>query len=92
MAPLLGPTSGSVARISEDALVVDGHALGFDYAVSFRFAEHASAWFWRVTVANRGTSPRDVDVVWTFDPALATYGAVRTNELSSNSLSVAIGP
>lgn len=80
VAPLLGPTSGSTARIADNALVVEGHALGFDYAVTFRFAEHASAWFWQVTVANRGASLRDVDVVWTSDPALSTYGAVRTNE------------
>ena len=42
--------------------------------VALRLAEQRAAWFWHVTVTNRGSAPAEVDLVHVQDVALAPFG------------------
>ena len=48
--------------------------------LGLRLAERETAWFWHVAVTNRGPAPTEVDLVHVQDVALASLGAVRSNE------------
>jgi CRISPR-associated protein Csx3 len=78
--PLLGPASPSVVTWSDHGPVAAGEWEGLRYAVDFRLAEGAPAWFWHVSVESACAAEVVVDVVLTHDPGLAPYDAIRTNE------------
>ncbi|GGL45385.1 hypothetical protein H9L10_14125 [Phycicoccus endophyticus] len=85
--PLLGPGSGASVEHGEDELRWRGSWRGLHWSVRLVLGvggepdavEHAS-WRWEVLVENAGTTPVEVDVVLTHDPALAEPAAVRMNE------------
>ncbi len=89
--PLLGPGSGAVVSTGDGVVHLHGSWSGLDWTVAFRpgsgdadgrgasEARHAS-WSWDVEVVNTGDRELVVDVVLTHDPALASPGAVATNE------------
>ena len=79
--PLLGP--GSPTRGSctaTDRWVGSGMWNGMRYTLSLTMAKGEPAWFWHVHVANRGTSPLTVDLVYAQDIGLAPYAMARLNE------------
>lgn len=78
--PLLGPASPSTVTWTADGPTASGEWEGLRYAVTFRLASAAPAWFWHVVVENTAATQAVVDVVLTHDPGLAPYGAVRNNE------------
>ncbi|SDP41980.1 Cellobiose phosphorylase [Pedococcus dokdonensis] len=78
--PLLGPSSRSVVTWSEAGPVARGEWQGLRYAVWFRLADAAPAWFWHVEVENTGGAEVEVDVVLAHDPGLAPYDGLRVNE------------
>jgi CRISPR-associated protein Csx3 len=78
--PLLGPSSPSTVDWSAEGPIASGEWEGLRYAVSFRLADAARAWFWHLVVENTGTSEVVLDAVLAHDPGLAPYGAVRNNE------------
>jgi CRISPR-associated protein Csx3 len=78
--PLLGPGSPSSVAWTDAGPVVAGAWEGLEYLAAFALADDAPRWTWTVEVSNTGGTDATVDVVHTFDPALAPYGAVRTNE------------
>lgn len=78
--PLLGPAGPSRVTWDGQGPVATGEWEGLRYAVSFRLAEGAPAWFWHVGVENGREGDVVVDVVMTHDPGLAPYAAIRTNE------------
>ena len=80
LTPLLGPGSPSSVAWTEAGPVVSGSWEGLEYLAAFALADDGPRWSWTVDVFNAGGTDATVDVVHTFDPALAPYGAVRTNE------------
>ncbi len=77
---LVGQSSPSVVTWSESGPGLSGNWNGLSYRVSFRLAEDQAAWFWHVAVMNAGAEAAEVDLVFAQDVALASPGAVRTNE------------
>ncbi|MDF2145583.1 cellobiose phosphorylase [Knoellia sp. p5-6-4] len=78
--PLLGPESPSRVDWSAEGPVVRGVWGGLRYAAAFRLDQSSPRWSWCVEVENSTGVETTVDVVHTFDPALAPWRAVRTNE------------
>ncbi|MBM6401169.1 cellobiose phosphorylase [Phycicoccus sonneratiae] len=82
--PLLGPASGGVVHGGDGVVGLRGTWEGLDWSVALRAGTSSGddhvAWRWEVEVENATGRGLDVDVVLTHDPALATPGAVRTNE------------
>lgn len=91
--PLLGPASGGVVESGDGFVRVHGTWSGLEWSATFRAgadrpasadeaetdAPHAS-WRWEVEVENTTDRELVIDVVTTHDPALASPGAVATNE------------
>lgn len=75
---LLGPRSPT--RFSPHALSGAGEWHGIRYTVALVLSESAPAWFWHVNVENTGNTPRELDLIYAQDIALAPYGTVRLNE------------
>jgi cellobiose phosphorylase len=78
--PLLGPRSPGRVELSPTGLSLRGEWVGLRFAVSLVLAREAPAWFWHVTLENRGRTAERVDLVHVQDLALTDYGAVRRNE------------
>jgi cellobiose phosphorylase len=78
--PLLGPRSPLAVHLDAHGLRATGCWQGIGIALSLILADTAPAWFWRVTLDNRGEAAVTVDLVYTHDVALAHYGAIRMNE------------
>ncbi len=78
--PLLGPCSPGRFHVNEKEYVSQGDWSGLGFRCELRLAATAPAWFWLVTIENRGTAPVTVDLIHTQDLALAPYGAIRLNE------------
>ena len=57
-----------------------GEWQGLAWRLQLRLAAERSAWFWQLQVENRGTAAVQIDAVLAQDVALASPGAVRTNE------------
>ena len=57
-----------------------GEWQGLAWRLQLRLAEKRSAWFWQLQVENRGAAAVQIDAVLVQDVALASPGAVRTNE------------
>jgi CRISPR-associated protein Csx3 len=77
---LLGPGSPSTVGLTAAGPLVTGRWQELEYQVRFRLAEAVPAWYWHVSVTNRGADAALVDVVHAQDVALASRKAVRTNE------------
>jgi cellobiose phosphorylase len=78
--PLLGPCSPGRFHVNEKEYASQGDWSGLGFRCELRLAATAPAWFWLVTIENRGTAPVTVDLIHTQDLALAPYGAIRLNE------------
>ena len=78
--PLFGPESRSRVTWSADGPVARGTWDGLRYAAAFRLDPGSPRWWWSVEVENATATTAEIDVVLTFDPALAPWEAVRTNE------------
>lgn len=78
--PLLGPRSPLAFQIDDAGLFAAGEWQGLHIALTLVLAQAALAWFWHVTVENRGAIDATVDLVYAQDVALAAYGAIRMNE------------
>jgi cellobiose phosphorylase len=80
--PLLGPRSPTRSRLhgADNRWVGSGTWRGIGYTVTLVLSQTAPAWFWHVTLENIGEAPRNVDLVYAQDMALAPYGTVRLNE------------
>jgi len=80
--PLLGPLSPTrfTADTATGRLLGVGTWLGINYSIAFVPAEHAAAWFWHVSLENTTSTAQQLDLTYTQDLALASYGAVRLNE------------
>jgi 1,2-beta-oligoglucan phosphorylase len=79
---LLGPRSPTRFRRDRQSgmLVGTGAWLGIDYVLALVLAQNATAWFWHVRLLNTSPTPRQLDLTYVQDVALAPYGAVRLNE------------
>jgi 1,2-beta-oligoglucan phosphorylase len=80
--PLLGPRSRTRFWIDPQsgALVGAGDWDGIEYSLALVLAQSAAAWFWHVRLLNKSPTPRQLDLTYVQDVALAPYGAVRLNE------------
>ena len=78
--PLLGPLSPGCFHVNEQGYVTQGDWSGLGFRCELRLSATAPAWFWLVTLENRGTVPVTLDLIHTQDLALAPYGAIRLNE------------
>lgn len=78
--PLLGLRAQSRIAWQPDGPVVISDSDGIRAMVTFRLSEREAAWFWHVRLTNTAPEPKELDIVYTHDVALAPYGAVRTNE------------
>jgi 1,2-beta-oligoglucan phosphorylase len=80
--PLLGPSSPTRFPLDpkDRRLVGNGTWMGINYQVALVLAHNAKAWFWQVKLENTSASPLEVDLTYTQDLALASYGAIRLNE------------
>lgn len=79
-AMLLGPRAAGVAWRGDGRAGVRGQALGLRYQVELVLDDAQTAWFWHVELQNLGESPVRADLIFMQDVALATFGAIRTNE------------
>jgi cellobiose phosphorylase len=78
--PLLGPRSPLAFHLDAPGLRAMGEWQGVGIVLSLVLADAAPAWFWHVTLDNRGNAAVSVDLVCAQDVALAHYGAIRMNE------------
>ena len=79
--PLLGPGSPTQFAIDADgALRGAGHWQGIEYVITLRLADSTPAWFWHVQLLNTETVTQQLDLTYTQDLALSSYGAIRLNE------------
>ncbi|MEO6142407.1 MAG: cellobiose phosphorylase [Dermatophilaceae bacterium] len=77
---LLGPGSASTITWSRDGPTIMGSWRDLQYTVAFRLAAAMTAWYWHVSVKSQRSDAAEIDVIYTQDLALASYGAVRANE------------
>jgi cellobiose phosphorylase len=80
--PLLGPASPTRfgAPAQDGRLAGRGTWQGIEYEISLALAAEAPAWFWHVSLTNKSSEAREMDLTYAQDVALAPYGAVRMNE------------
>ena len=80
--PLLGPASPTRfhGSLVDGRLVGVGAWKGLHYTISLSLAQDATAWFWHVNLENSASTAQQVDLTYTQDIALASYGAIRLNE------------
>jgi len=78
---LLGPASPTHFDLdAEGGLRGVGQWQGIAYLITLRLAQSEAAWFWHVQLLNTQATTQQVDVTYTQDLALASYGAIRLNE------------
>src|SRR5215217_5761820 len=77
--PILGPRSPAVFHLDAQGLTARGEWQGIRFTASLVLAASAAAWFWHVTLENRGQAAT-VDLLYAQDVALAHYSTVRLNE------------
>jgi cellobiose phosphorylase len=78
--PLLGPHSPLAFHFDARGVRASGDWQGLGVVLSLVLAAAAPAWFWHVTIDNRGCAAVAVDLLYAQDVALALYGAIRMNE------------
>jgi cellobiose phosphorylase len=80
--PLLGPASPTrfFADAPGGALLGEGVWRDIRYSIALVLAQSAPVWFWTLRLTNTASSPRELDLTYAQDLALAPYGAVRMNE------------
>jgi len=78
--PLLGPGSPASIGVNQTGMTAEGEWEGIRFLVSLRLAESAPAWFWHVSLENRGRIEETVDLIYSQDMGLALYGFLRINE------------
>jgi 1,2-beta-oligoglucan phosphorylase len=79
--PLLGPGSPTQFELdAQGALRGVGQWQGIEYVITLRLAQSESAWFWHVWLRNTQETPQRLDLTYTQDLALSSYGAIRLNE------------
>jgi 1,2-beta-oligoglucan phosphorylase len=79
--PLLGPSSPTRFELDAQGVVRGvGQWQGIEYVITLRLAQSEAAWFWHVGLRNTQTTPQRVDLTYTQDLALSSYGAIRLNE------------
>ena len=80
--PLLGPLSPTRFQFEPGTGTLRGSGTwqGIDYRIALVLAQSAPAWFWHVCLENTNPAPRQIDLTYAQDLALAPYGSVRLNE------------
>src|SRR5262249_25805865 len=78
--PLLGPHSAARVHADAHGLSVNGQWDGMQFSVSLVLAQSAPAWFWHVTLTNRGNAAATVDLIHAQDIGISPYWATRLNE------------
>jgi cellobiose phosphorylase len=81
--PLLGPRSPLRARASRDrgdTFESRGEWEGLGIALRLVLAEQEATWCWQVSIENRSSRERTIDLLYGQDIGLASHGAVRLNE------------
>ena len=79
--PLLGPGSPTHFELDDQvALRGVGQWQGIQYVVTMRLADSETAWFWHVQLLNTQATTQQLDLTYTQDLALSSYGAIRLNE------------
>lgn len=80
--PLLGPRSPTRSRLrgAENLWVGAGTWQAIRYTVTLTLSRSAPAWFWHVNIENASEGPRNLDLIYVQDIALAPYATVRLNE------------
>jgi cellobiose phosphorylase len=79
--PLLGPRSPLRPRDDRaDRFESGGEWQGVGIALRLALAEDEATWCWQVTLENRSSQERTLDLLCAQDLALASLGAVRLNE------------
>ena len=76
--PLLGAQRS--LSTTESSAEWQGEWQGLAWRLQLRLAASQSAWFWQLQVENLGPDAAEIDAVLAQDVALASAGAVRTNE------------
>ncbi len=80
--PLLGPSSPTRFHADPASGMLSGLGSwnGIDYSIALVLAQSSPAWFWHVRLENTNPTPVTLDLTYTQDVALASYGAIRLNE------------
>jgi len=76
----LRPSIPKVVRYGDRCMTLEGEWEDIGFCLFFVLAQSAAAWFWRVTLENRGDEDQSLDLIYVQDLALADYPAVRSNE------------
>lgn len=81
-AALLGPRSATAFRFDSARNVLEGAGewRGIRYTLRMTLAASAPAWFWHVSLVNRSSGARQLDLIYAQDVAIAPYGIIRLNE------------
>jgi 1,2-beta-oligoglucan phosphorylase len=79
--PLLGPGSPTSFELDAQGAVRGvGVWQGIEYVLALRLADSETAWFWHVHLRNTQPTAQRIDLTYTQDLALSSYGAIRLNE------------
>jgi 1,2-beta-oligoglucan phosphorylase len=79
--PLLGPGSPTNFDLdAQGAMRGVGVWQGIEYVLTLRLAQTEAAWFWHVQLRNTQLTVQRIDLTYTQDLALSSYGAIRLNE------------
>lgn len=77
---LLGPLSRKAVRCDDRSMTLDGEWRDLRYSLTLVLARSDAAWFWRLTLENRGDDCQTLDLIYAQDLALSDYGAARSSE------------
>ena len=80
--PLTGPLSNSkfsVSKITRTALW-QGEYSGLEYSCMLNLAENDDLWFWSIDLKNSNKKALAIDLIFSQDLGLGSFGMVRSNE------------
>ncbi|MFO1101855.1 MAG: cellobiose phosphorylase [Methylocystis sp.] len=77
---LLAPLTRKTVNFDNRSMKLVGEWRDISFSLTLVLASSAAAWFWRLTLENRGDASQTIDLIFAQDLALADYGAVRSNE------------
>ena len=80
LTPLLGPRAAGRQHRAAGRVWQQGRWQGVAWRAELVLAATTSAWFWHVTLHNRGPLPLSLDLIYVQDLALAPWSAIRLNE------------
>ncbi len=78
--PVMGPRSHSTFCCNKKLALWKGKNKNLSYSCALTLSETEDKWFWCVDVKNIGTTPESVDIIFSQDLGLGSFGMVRSNE------------